>query len=147
MDEVKRDLSDYSRSILLATRLVSTSLYIFIACFSIKRLCDVLSIFDGFIILMCLTALVYGSLDVIFPSLFDSTLSSYTNTRLRCDVILCLGFTIASTTLSRAASNETLHESLYWERDMALSEMRRIQSTLSAVVSTFHMGMCIWQPL
>ncbi|PNP43702.1 hypothetical protein TGAMA5MH_04674 [Trichoderma gamsii] len=54
MDEVKRDLSDYSRSILLATRLVSTSLYIFIACFSIKRLCDVLSIFDGFIILMVL---------------------------------------------------------------------------------------------
>lgn len=54
MDEAKRDLSDYTRSILLATRLVSTSLYIFIACFSIKRLCDVLGIFDCFIILMVL---------------------------------------------------------------------------------------------
>jgi hypothetical protein len=52
MDEVKRYLSDYTPSILLATRLVSSSLYIFIACFSIKRLCDVLSIFDSFIILM-----------------------------------------------------------------------------------------------
>lgn len=54
MDEAKRDLSDYTRSILLATRLASTSLYIFIACFSIKRLCDVLNIFDCFIILMVL---------------------------------------------------------------------------------------------
>ncbi|KAL9487941.1 hypothetical protein ACSS6W_000218 [Trichoderma asperelloides] len=147
MDGVKRCLSDYTQTILLATRLVSSSLYIFIACFSIKRLCDVLSFFDSLIIIICLAALVYGSLDVIFPRLFDSKHTGYANTRFRCDVILCLGFTIASTTLSRASSRESQYESLYWERDMVLSDMRRIQSTLSAVVSTFHMGMCIWQPL
>lgn len=54
MDEVKRCLSDYTQSILLATRFVSSCLYIFIACFSIKRLCDVLSFFDTLIILMVL---------------------------------------------------------------------------------------------
>ncbi|PTB71723.1 hypothetical protein M440DRAFT_1343490, partial [Trichoderma longibrachiatum ATCC 18648] len=95
----------------------------------------------------CLLSLTYSSVDIIYPSLLDTKLGAHANTRFRCDVILCLGFTIASTTLNRTIQKEVQYESLYWERDIALNEMRRISSTLAGLVSTFHMGMCVWQPL
>lgn len=73
-------------------------------------------------------------MDIIYPSLLDTKLGAHANTRFRCDVILCLGFTIASTTLNRAIQKEVQYESLYWERDIALNEMRPISSTLAGLV-------------
>ena len=75
-------------------------------------------------------------MDVIYPSILDTKFSAYANTRLRCDAILCLGFTIASTTLSRAILKEIQCDTLFcerdaWEKDVALNEMRRIASTLA----------------
>jgi hypothetical protein len=72
--------------------------------------------------------------DVIYPTILDSKLGAHASTRFRCDVILCLGFTIASTTLNRAMLKEVHSDSLYWEMDVAPSEMRRISATLAGFV-------------
>ncbi|KAL7948142.1 hypothetical protein V8C42DRAFT_316800 [Trichoderma barbatum] len=144
---MSRYMSPQARVLYLAVRIISGSLYTLIACLSIRCLCDVCSLFDGVIILMCLVSLTYSTLDLIYPSLLDSKLSFYASTRFRCDIILCLGFTIASTALRRSILKETEHENLYWESDVALDEMRRVASLLAGFVSTFHMGMCVWQPL
>ncbi|PTB60141.1 hypothetical protein M431DRAFT_502263 [Trichoderma harzianum CBS 226.95] len=101
---------------------------------------------DGLIVLLCLLSLTYSTVDLIYPSLLDSKLSIYASTRFRCDIILCLAFTIASTALRRDIL-EKEYEDVYWERDASLDEMRRISSILAGFASTFHMGICVWQPL
>lgn len=79
----------------------------------------------------CLLSLTYSTVDLIYPSLLDSKLSIYASTRFRCDIILCLAFTIASTALRRAMQEEGRYEDVYWERDASLDEMRRISSLLA----------------
>lgn len=144
---VSRFFSSHARVLYLAVRIISGSLYTFILCFSARRLCDVCGFMDGLIVLLCLLSLTYSTVDLIYPSLLDSKLSIYASTRFRCDIILCLAFTIASTALRRAMQEEGKYEDMYWERDASLDEMRRISSLLAGFASTFHMGMCVWQPL